>query len=167
MKFSEKVFKTISIEGITKQQLLQRLIAVGIQFNKYAHDLFNHSQFSPPSKNEQVELVKVTLSDVGLNNPSSYLELINRVSTLGLKPCPLYIGAYLRLEYLDQPAGPYLTIASIKPENDADYPNGFYIRNFENELWLRGYRADDFCDWPDQNEFVFLKESPNATRALI
>lgn len=71
MKFSEKVFKTISIEGITKQQLLQRLIAVGIQFNKYAHDLFNHSQFSPPSKSEQVELVKVTLSDVGLNNPSS------------------------------------------------------------------------------------------------
>lgn len=75
---------------------------------------------------------------------------------LDLKLCPLYLAAFLRLEYLNQPAGPYLTIASNKPEMNEAYPNGFYIRNFENVLWLRGYKADSFAGWPGENEFVFI-----------
>ncbi len=75
---------------------------------------------------------------------------------LDLKLCPLYLAAFLRLEYLNQPAGPHLTIASNKPEMNEAYPNGFYIRNFENVLWLRGYKADSFAGWPGENEFVFI-----------
>jgi len=37
-----------------------------------------------------------------------------------------------------------LTIASVKPEINDNFPNGFYLRNFENVLWLRGYRSDGF-----------------------
>jgi len=29
-----------------------------------------------------------------------------------------------------------LTIASVKPEINDNFPNGFYLRNFENVLWL-------------------------------
>jgi hypothetical protein len=81
---------------------------------------------------------------------------VKRASVLGLKPCPLYLAAFLRLEYLDQPAGPYLKIISEPPEKDETYPRGFYIRNFENTLWLRGYRADDFSEWSMPSEFIFL-----------
>jgi hypothetical protein len=56
----------------------------------------------------------------------------------------LYLAAFLRLDYLDQASGPYLTIASIKPEIDENFPNGFYLRSFENVLWLRVYKADGF-----------------------
>lgn len=59
----------------------------------------------------------------------------------------------MRLECLAQPEGPYLTVASAKPEDDDAYPNGFYIRNNENALWLRGYRADDLREHPKDNEF--------------
>jgi hypothetical protein len=45
------------------------------------------------------------------------------------------------LEYLEQPEGPYLTVVLDRPESDENYPNGFYIRNFNKTLWLRGYRA--------------------------
>jgi hypothetical protein len=59
------------------------------------------------------------------------------------------------LEYLDQPEGPYLTIASEKPKNDDEYPNGFYVRNLDNALWLRGYRASDDYEWPVDHDLIF------------
>jgi hypothetical protein len=152
-----ETFKEISIGGITKDQLIKQLIEAGIQFNEYAKILFEHPNFSPTDHNEKASLVKVTLSDLGMDNPCAFQEVVNRASTLGLRICPLYCAAFLRLEYLDQPEGPYLTVASAKPEIDENYPNGFYIRNFNKILWLRGYRATDFCEWPMDNEFLFLK----------
>jgi hypothetical protein len=152
-----EIFKTISIGGITKDQLIKQLIDAGIQFNEYAKILFEHHAFSPINKSEKVKLVKVTLSDLGMDNPCSFQEVVNRASTLGLRICPLYCAAFLRLEYLEQPEGSYLTVASDKPESDENYPNGFYVRNFNKTLWLRGYRATDFCEWPIDNEFLFLK----------
>ncbi len=152
-----KVFKEISIGGISKENLIQQLVSKGIQFNKYANLLFEHPTFSLTTKVENVKLVRVKHSDFELNDLFSYREFVSRASAEGLSLCPLYLGAFLRLEYLDQPEGPYLTIASAKPEADNDYPNGFYIRNHEKSLWLRGYRADDFCEHPKDNEFIFLK----------
>ena len=152
-----ETFKEIQIGGIAREQLIQKLIANGIQFNKYAHTLFEHQSFVPNDQIEKVNLVKVKLSDFELTNPCSYQEFIKRAFSQGLKLCPLYLGAFLRLDFLDQPEGPYLTIASAKPENDDNYPNGFYLRNHEKTLWLRGYRADDVCEWPQDNEFIFLK----------
>lgn len=152
-----EIFKEIYVGGLTKEELLQKLTSAGIQFNKYAPTLFEHSTFSPSDKIERLSLVKVTSEDFGLSNPYSFKELVNKATAAGLKLCPLYLGAFLRLDYLDQPEGSYLTIASTKPEADENYPNGFYIRNHEKALWLRGYRADDFCEWPSDNEFIFLR----------
>ena len=152
-----EIFKELTIGGTTKEQLHQQLISTGIQFNKYANMLFEHPQFSPIERPGNVKLVKIKLSDLEMNSPCSISEMIRRASVLGLKLCPLYLGAFLRLDYLEQPSGPYLTIASARPENDEDYPNGFYIRNYDDTLCLRGYRADDFCEWPSENEFIFLK----------
>jgi hypothetical protein len=152
-----EVFKEITIGGITKEQLLQQLSEAGIQFNKYANILFDHPHFLPSAKDEKVQLVKVTLSELELNDTCSIEEFSNRTSALGLKLCPLYLAAFLRVNYLDQPDGAYLTIASHKPEADENFPNGFYLRNFENALWLRGYRSDGFSGWPESNEFIFIK----------
>jgi hypothetical protein len=151
------IFKEITIGGITKEQLLQRLSEAGIQFNQYANVLFDHPQFSPSAVVEKVKLVKAPLSALELSDTCSFEEFSNRVSELGLKLCPLYLAAFLRLDYLDQADGPYLTIASNKPEIDENFPNGFYLRNVENVLWLRGYKADGFDGWPGTNEFILIK----------
>ena len=152
-----ETFKEISVGGLAKEPLIERLVDAGIQFNKYANILFEHHSFSPGPRSETARLVKVKLSDLHLNSPCSFQDIRNRASRSGLGLCPLYLGAFLRLEYLDQSEGPYLTIASPQPENDENYPTGFYIRNFENSLWLRGYRAMGESEWPVDNEFIFLK----------
>ncbi len=84
-----ETFKEISIGGITKDQLIKQLIEAGIQFNEYAKILFEHQRFSPINKPEKVQLVKVTLSDLDMDNPCSFQEVLNRASTLGLRICPL------------------------------------------------------------------------------
>jgi hypothetical protein len=157
-----EIFREIEIGGLTKEQLLTRLSEKGIQFNTYANTLFDHPEFLPSAESKHVTLVKASLADLGLSDSCSIAEFESRASVLNLKLCPLYLAAFLRLQYLDQPAGPYLTIASKNPESDENYPNGFYLRNFENALWLRGYRADGFAGWPEKNEFIFINEPKHS-----
>ena len=152
-----EVFKEIGIGGVTAEELVRRLGGAGIQFNKYAEVLFKHPSFSPTRQIESVKLVKVSLSDLGLESPCSYQDVTGRAAALGLRLCPLYLGAFLRLEYRDQPEGSYLTIASPAAEGDGDHPIGFYVRNFDEALWLRGYRALGDADWPPDNAFIFLR----------
>lgn len=151
-----QVFKQISIGGLSKEKLMSRLFEAGIQFNKYATTLFEHPAFSPSEHTSIAKLVKVNFADLNIQSPCSFQAIISKASDLGLKPCPLYLGAFLRLEYIDQPEGNYLTIASPQPESDEKYPTGFYIRNFESIRWLRGYKVDGAPDWPPTNEFVFM-----------
>src|SRR6185437_8692512 len=154
------IFKGIFVGGFSKDALIQRLVDAGVKFNKYAHILFEHPSFSPDPSAENLKLVKSSLSELGLSIPCSFQTVIDRASVSGLRPCPLYLGAFLRLEYMDQPQGPYLTIASLQPESspesDESLPSGFYIRNYDNSLWLRGYRVVGDAEWPENNELVFL-----------
>lgn len=150
-----EIFKEITIGNLSKDELLQRLKDSDIQFNKYANMLFSHSQFIPPLELKKFKLIKTSLHKLGLEDSCSFEEFTNRILIKGFKFCPLYLAAFLRLEYLDQPEGPYLTIASEMPESDMSYPNGFYIRKNDGILWLRGYQADSFEGWPEDNEFIF------------
>ena len=151
-----QIFKEISIGGLPKERLIDQLLAAGVKFNNYANILFEHPSFSPGTHTSIVKLFKVNLHDLKIQSPCSFQEILIKAAGVGLKPCPLYLGAFLRLEYLDQPEGPYLTVASLQPESDESYPTGFYIRNLENTRWLRGYRVDGEPDWPPENEFVFM-----------
>lgn len=152
-----KTFLELTIGGVPKGELLARLHEAGIQFNEYAKILFEDPAFSPDAPAERVELVRVKPIALGLTNPYSLETVLARAAKHGLSPCPLHLGPFLRLAHLNQPAGPYLTVASARPKNDETYPAGFYVRNFENSLWLRGYRASGDCNHPPENEFVFLK----------
>jgi hypothetical protein len=152
-----ETFKELMIGGVHKHVLIQRLNDAGVLFNKYAPILFENPSFLPSSEIEKVELVKLKFADLGLNNICSYQNILSRASELRLKLCPMHLGAFLRLDYMDQPEGPYLAIASQEPEGDEEYPTGFYLRKFESAVWLRGYRVKGEAEWPPDHEFIFLK----------
>ncbi|MGZ3690567.1 MAG: hypothetical protein ACXVAX_03640 [Pseudobdellovibrio sp.] len=153
-----KIFKTISIGGLTKEQLFSRLGRAGIQFNKYAETLFQHPSFIMNESAEEFDLVKIKLTDLQMQEPYFFKDFVAQARTFNLHLGPLALAAFLRLEYLDQPEGPYLTIASEKPENNEDFQNGFYLRNIDGSLWLRGYRASDDYTWPSDSEFIFIRK---------
>ncbi|WP_413578539.1 hypothetical protein ACLVWU_08375 [Bdellovibrio sp. HCB290] len=150
-----EVFKEISIGGLTKEELIQQLVSKGIQFNKYANILFEDSAFTPTTVAERIMLVKVNLHDLNLTKPTIYEDIVSAAEDLGLKLCPLIVAAHLRLEYLEQPEGPYLKVASPKVGNEDSYPRGLYLRNNDNALWLRGFCASDDWEYQLDMEFIF------------
>ncbi len=75
---------------------------------------------------------------------------------MGLDLCPADAGPYLRLQYLDQPEGYWITVASPKLFK-GDYPNGFYLRRLLDGLWLRGYWAAPEHTWDADDRFIFCQ----------
>jgi hypothetical protein len=147
------------IGGLTKESLIRRLVEAGVEFNDYAKTLFEHPDFAPTQTTEKVTITQLSLSTLQLDSPCSFEAIAARASDLGLQLCPLYLAAFMRMEALDRPEGPYLTIASPRPEKDEAYPTGFYLRNIAGVSWLRGYRVQGEAEWPVENEFVFVKPS--------
>ncbi|OGK09744.1 MAG: hypothetical protein A2W80_04330 [Candidatus Riflebacteria bacterium GWC2_50_8] len=150
-----EIFKKITTGGIPRDQLLQRLAEAGIQHNEYARVLFNDAHFTI-SEPHQVCLSVVSVKKLGLNNGGTSSEIFAAASRQGLALCPLELAAHFRLQYMDQPEGPYLTVASAKTRDDEEYPNGFYLRRLNGILWLRGYRATSDYIWEPASVFAFL-----------
>lgn len=117
-----RIFMEMTIGGLTKEQLINRLTAANISFNAYAETLFDHPSFSSSQVSMNAKLINVALSDLEMSNLCSFEDMVDRASNLGLSLCPLYLGVYLRLNYLNQPADSYLTTASSLPESDENYP---------------------------------------------
>jgi len=151
-----KNFKNIAIGGISGTELQERLRKADIHFNEYAEILFQDPLFEIDPILKKVTLAKVNLTGLSLEKSSTFEEIVRAAKECELNLCPMFLAAFLRLEYLDQPEGPYLTIASKKPISEEKYPCGFYLRNLDGKLWLRGYFASDDYLWPIVSEFIFI-----------
>ncbi|NOX31031.1 MAG: hypothetical protein GXP35_13440 [Actinobacteria bacterium] len=125
--------------------------------NDYARDLFADATFTISSEVRQVQVVLVSLPEIGLPAGGLFDEILSQAATLGLEPCPLEVAPHLRLSYLDQPRGPYLTVASLELRPGPETPNGFYLRHLDDGLWLRGYESGPENLYPpDFTDFVFV-----------
>lgn len=147
----------LNIGGTSKQDLRHLLAEASVAMNAYAELLFDAPEFTVSDERHPIELTMVSLDELGLGSGASLPGIFDRAQTLGYRLCPLEAAPHLRLQLLDQPPGPYLTVASprLRPD-DMDFPAGFYLRRLDDGLWLRGYRTDDDWIWPpDFSQFVF------------
>lgn len=129
------------VGGVNKGELLRRLAQQSVSLNEYARVLFADADFATTSELTKVRLALVSLPEIGLPAGGTYEDILARAASVGLEPCELEVAPHLRLDYLDQPEGPYLTVASVKLRADPELPNGFYLRRLEDGLWLRGYES--------------------------
>jgi hypothetical protein len=145
------------VGGVSKDALLHRLAQCSVSLNEYARALFADDGFTTSSQARTVLVTFVSLPEIGLPEGARFEEILGRAADVGLQPCPLEVAPHLRLDYLDQLEGPYLTVASLKPRPGSSTPNGFYLRHRKDGLWLRGYRADpEHVYGPDFHDFAFL-----------
>lgn len=148
----------VSVGGLTKAELLWKLGIQGVSLNEYAMVLFADELFTTSPKEESVRLTVVSLTDLGLPDGGTYQQIIDRGQAAGLVECRLEVAPHLRLSYLDQVEGPYLTVTSRKLRDEELFPNGLYLRRLEDGLWLRGYNAGaEIVYQPDFTEFVFAR----------
>lgn len=142
--------------GNSKQELLQLLSARKVAFNAYAIELFMCDEFTVSSHESHAELSIVTPQSLGFSQGCTFDKLCNAAMAKELGFCSLEAAAYLRLYFTEQVGDDsYLTVASIPPR-ETDAPNGFYLRSYNDQCWLRGYAASPDYTFDATMQFAFL-----------
>ncbi|MBS4197995.1 helicase [Lederbergia citri] len=164
------ITRKIEVGGLTKSQLIQKLQQYYILINEYGERLLAHDKFTTSGKKYNLQTVELTVGNLGFPIGATTAQIFKKANELGLELCPLELGPYLRLEYLDQPEGysgnslqrhqapsGSITISSGILSEDVEFPKGFYLRKIKGELWLRGYRADHLHVWNHDDHFIFCQ----------
>jgi hypothetical protein len=164
------IARLVEIGAQTKSQLIQRLQENSILMNESAERIFADDRFVTSDTKHILQTVELTVGDLGYPQGATLAEIYSRAPQLGLELCPLELGPYLRLAYLDQPEGSFgspirqhkpplgaVTIASQPMSEDTSTPKGFYVRRIDGALWLRGYSAEMTSVWSPDDHFVFCQ----------
>jgi hypothetical protein len=164
------ITRKIEVGGLTKSQLIQKLQKYSILMNEYGEKLIADNKFTSSDAKYNLHTIELTVGNLGFSDGATTAQIFKKASELGLELCPLELGPYLRLEYLDQPEGysgkplqrnqapsGSITIASEKLSEEDDFPKGFYLRRINGVLWLRGYNADDLHVWNPNDHFIFCQ----------
>lgn len=167
------VTRTVEVGGLTKWELIEKLEQSSILMNEYGERLLADGKFTTSDTKYILQTVELTVGDLGFPDGAATPQIYKRASELGLELCPLELGPHLRLEYLDQPEGysgnpsqrhqapsGSITIASEILTEDDDFPKGFYLRQINGVLWLRGYLADHLHVWNPDDHFIFCQKRP-------
>ena len=154
--------------GFSKVVLLEKLRAGGMMLNEFAEIIFSSEFFQTSNKEKSIEIIEISIKELGFPKGATMLEIKNTLKKLGLSECPLELAAYLRLLLTDQreikvinqeknknPPGS-LTVFSKPIIDDEDFPKGFYLRKINGELWIRGYKCsmNDYV-WEPNDRFIF------------
>lgn len=150
-----RVTRTVAVGGLTKSELLREFQKRSISMNAQARRLFADARFTESGVRYSLETVELRVGDLGFSDGATSAEIFERAGEVGLGLCPLEAGAYLRLQYREQPKGGRIIIASPGPPEGTGAPNGFYLRRLDGGLWLRGYTASADYVWGAEERFVF------------
>ena len=152
-----------AIEGIggpkVENGVRQRPNEYGVE--PAADDLMRKPEFTVSDKETFVDLVRISLRELGLKDGAMYKEIFAKAEERGLRLCPAEVGPQLRLQYLDQPEGEKLVIG-MRPLNDGDsLPCVFTVGHSKEWGLILGAAAASKSgiedDWHADSEWVFIK----------
>lgn len=149
----------ICVGGLSKRELEAQLHGSGVLLNDYAYKLLNDQGFIVSQTRREVNVAVYTPYDLGMYFGATYKEMVHKAQLIGYQACTLESAAYLRLQCTEQPEGAHLCVSAQPLNSDVAFPKGFYLRNVNDTLWLRGYRASDDFVFPPNYSFVFEKSN--------
>ena len=161
---NNSVISVIEMEGLNKSELLKKLDDSEIALNNNARIIFDSNEFDT-AQNYSVTIIECSLADIGLSAGGNFESIRNAMQLVNLSYCPVAIAPYVRLKYKAQPPSdiqtvnqnPHgsITIFSNPLSEDDDFPKGFYLRNYDGKLWLRGYTCSNDYYWQPSDRMIF------------
>ena len=128
-----------------------------MKIGNWGNDILGKPAFTASSVETEVDLVNVSVAELGFKDGATRKEIYEQAIKLGLELCPAEVGLQLRLQYKDQPKGEWLLIA-MEPITDSDGDlSVFYVERDGNELWLYGCSGHPDSFWDGHNRFVFVR----------
>ena len=148
-------WKTITIGNISRDKFTPTLKERGMNFRNWSADMMKQDAFVVAQKEEQIDLVNVSVAELGFDRATRYDAICQRAKERGLDLCPPEVGPQLRLQYLDQPHGEWIRVAmeAIR-DSDGDL-NVFGVEHGGDGLWLIGGCGGPVDLWGPDDRFVF------------
>jgi hypothetical protein len=124
----------------------------------WGNDILGKPAFTVSPSETKVELVVVSVAELGFKDGATRADIYKRANELGLDLCPNEVGPQLCLQYRDQPKGEWLLIA-MEPIIDSD--DGLRVfdvkRNGDGGQWLDGCSGGPDHFWGAGYRWVFLR----------
>lgn len=153
----------VEIGGKTAEQLINELEAANIPVSFCAKSMLqNQEEFIPTTEPEDMELVRLTVADLGFTTSVRTDQIYARAQELGLELCPHDTGPHYVLQYQDQLTGQYFYIGMKQISiTGYEHPYVFGVVNYENQddgLWLMDSTArpdSPWQTWATRHEWCF------------
>lgn len=164
--FPEGKFKTFetTIGGKTKEELEVELKQKNIKVGSDAQSLLESPDFTTSKNTEDVDLVRLTVGDLGFSSGATIDEIYKRAEELGLELCPPEVGPQLRLSYSGTEylriAMKQITVHTLNLHPDGS-PSVFNLDHDGADLWLDTDGAVPSHRWHTDNNFVFRTRPPS------
>jgi len=128
--------------------LFKALENAGVNIGDYARFMMKHSMFSIATTETEINLVKVTVAELGFPNSATRAQIYEAALKQGLFLCPAEVGPQVRLQYLDQPRGDWFRIGMEPIPDSGGDPNVFDVGHDDAGRWLNSnwYRPDNVWD---------------------
>ena len=129
----------------------------GMKISDWASDILGKPTFTTAAQETELDLVKVTVAELGFKKGARREQIYIRAKELGLELCPSEVGPQLRLQYQDQPNGEWLLIA-MEPITGSDGGLGvFSVERGGSGLWLRSDYGGPGNFWHPDAQWVFVR----------
>ena len=153
------IWKTIKLgTGFkTADEFRRALRDGGFRISGWASDILGNPAFKVASEETEVDLIKVTVAELGFKEGVRRDQIYERAKEFGLELCPAEVGPQLRLRYKDQPNGEWILVA-MEPIFASDgRPGLFFVGRPASGLWLGGRWGRPGLFWRADDQWVFCR----------
>jgi hypothetical protein len=151
------VWKTITIGGVSRDELLMKFEAGGNDVSNYAKDIMSKDAFTTAKEPIELQLARVKVRDLGFTKRPTTSAIWARIRELGHDLCPSEVGPRLRLTYEDQPNGDIFWVAMEQITDSRGGPDVFGLeRRGDGRRWLDALWANPDRAWHLDGEIVFV-----------
>lgn len=154
-----EIWKTIKLGTSLKtaKDFRKALKRSGNRIGDWGDDILGQSAFTVSKSEVEVDLVNISVTELGFKDGAIRKDIYDRALELGLELCPAEVGPQLRLQYADQPKGEWLRIG-MEPIADSDGDLlVFYVVHDSDVRWLLGDLGHPDRFWFGDRRFVFLR----------
>jgi hypothetical protein len=151
-----KTWKTVKI-GTHKnvEELSKSLTGSGFRIGDWAADILKKTTLAPAET--EIELVLVTVADLGFTKATRRDAIYDRAKELGLDLVPAEVGPQLRLQYTDQPMDEWMVMAMEPIAYSDGNLSVFRVGRYEDGPWLLTGCGHPGSTWSPDCRWVFAR----------
>ena len=102
-----------------------------------------------------MNLIRLTVGDLGFPNSATTEQILDRAIEFGLDFCPPEVGPYYRLQYTDQPMGEWVRVGMKPFSGRGGNERVFRVGRDDGGLWLGDGWTSRGDPWDAGRQFMF------------